>query len=215
MPARQQGWRFDSAGFDLFSFPSNAQLVGFDLRRFAQAQARRGRQRGWVGVTSQHEQFGALAAALTAEDLGLPGTRPEAVLAAQHKLHARAVLQQVAPEANLRWCELPAAYGDPDPRRAAVPQLRQAGEGGVLGAGAAGARPGRPAGPHAIRLARAVGHPPPGRTLRAGDARAPARRRHGAPHDAGRARAAAHRAVQPGRLGVRRPGPCAGRGGPR
>ena len=77
--ARQShAWRFDEAGFDLFSFPSNARLVGFDLRRFAAAQARRGRRRGWVGVASQHEQFGALAAALTAEALGLPGTRPEA-----------------------------------------------------------------------------------------------------------------------------------------
>ena len=36
--ARQAGqFRFDTAGFDLFSFPSNARLVGFDLRRFATA----------------------------------------------------------------------------------------------------------------------------------------------------------------------------------
>lgn len=109
-------WRFDSAGFDLFSFPSNARLVGFDLRRFAAAQARRGRRRGWVGVSSQHEQFGALAAALTAEALGLPGTRPEAVLAAQHKLYARQVLDRVAPEANLRHAPLDAEYGDDIPQ---------------------------------------------------------------------------------------------------
>ena len=108
-------WQFDQAGFDLFSFPSNARLIGFDLRRFAQAQARRGRQRGWVGVASQNEQFGALAAALTAEALGLPGTRPEAVIAAQHKLHARQVLQQVAPEASLPCAPLQAEYGDPIP----------------------------------------------------------------------------------------------------
>ena len=114
--ARQAaGWRFDEAGFDLFSFPSNARLVGFDLQRFAAAQARRGRQRGWVGVVSQHEQFGALAAALVAESLGLPGTRPEAIIAAQHKLHARRVLERVAPEANLRVQPLPAAYGDDIP----------------------------------------------------------------------------------------------------
>lgn len=108
-------WQFDEAGFDLFSFPSNARLIGFDLRRFAQAQARRGRRRGWVGVSSQNEQFGALAAALTAEALGLPGTRPEAVIAAQHKLHARQVLQQVAPEASLPCAPLQAEYGDPIP----------------------------------------------------------------------------------------------------
>ncbi|MCC7100820.1 MAG: ATP-grasp domain-containing protein [Rubrivivax sp.] len=115
------GWRFDEAGFDLFSFPSNARLLTFDLRRFAQAQARRGRVRGWVGVSSQHEQFGALAAALVAEALGLPGTRPEAILAAQHKLHARRVLQQVAPEANLRFAPLDLAYGDDVPEGLPLP----------------------------------------------------------------------------------------------
>jgi len=102
---------FDSAGFDLFSFPSNARLVGFDLQRFARAQARRGRLRGWVGVVSHHEQFGALAAALVAEQLGLPGTAPEAILAAQHKLHARRVMRQVVPEASVDFAELEADYG--------------------------------------------------------------------------------------------------------
>ena len=92
--------RFDSAGFDLFSFPSNAALIGFDLERMAERQARRARRRGWQGVMSHHEQFGALAAALVAERAGLPGTSPQSILAAQHKLHARRVLQQVAPEAN-------------------------------------------------------------------------------------------------------------------
>ena len=108
---------FDSAGFDLFSFPSNARLVGFDLQRFARAQAQRGRQRGWVGVVSHHEQFGALAAALVAEQLGLPGTAPEAVLAAQHKLHARRVMRQVVPEASVDFAELDADYGAEVPQR--------------------------------------------------------------------------------------------------
>jgi hypothetical protein len=122
--ARQSAqFRFDSAGFDLFSFPSNARLVGFDLRRFADQQARRGCRRGWAGVSSQNEQFGALAAALTAESLGLAGTRPEAVLAAQHKLYAREVLQRVAPEANLRFAPLDAAYGDPIPPGQSYPSF--------------------------------------------------------------------------------------------
>jgi hypothetical protein len=107
--------RFDRAGFDLFTFPSNARLIGFDLERFADAQARRGARRGWSGVLSNHEQFGALAAALVAERLGLPGNPPEAVLACQHKLHARRVLQQVAPEANVPFAALEAAYGDDMP----------------------------------------------------------------------------------------------------
>lgn len=109
--AQRPRYACDRAGFDLFSFPSNARLVGFDLERFAERQAARGRRRGWAGVVSHHEQFGALAAALVAERLGLPGNPPEAVLAAQHKLHARSVLQQVAPEANLGAALLPAEYG--------------------------------------------------------------------------------------------------------
>ena len=103
--------RYDEAGFDLFSFPSNARLVGFDLERFAQRQARRGAARGWSGVVSHHEQFGALAAALVAERLGLPGTPVNAVLACQHKLHARRVMQEVVPQANLRFADLDAEYG--------------------------------------------------------------------------------------------------------
>ena len=106
---------YDHAGFDLFSFPSNAHLIHFDMLRFARRQAQRGRRRHWAGVISHHEQFGALAAALVAEELGLPGTSPESILAAQHKLHARQVLQQVAPEANLGFEPLQAVYGGPVP----------------------------------------------------------------------------------------------------
>ena len=106
---------FDHAGFDLFAFPSNAHLVHFDLHRFARRLAARGRKLGWAGVVSHHEQFGALAAALVAEELGLPGATPESVLAIQHKLHARAVLQQVAPQANLASRRLHAAYGEDVP----------------------------------------------------------------------------------------------------
>ncbi len=112
---------YDRAGFDLFSFPSNARLINFDLGAFAAKQARRARQRGWTGVVSHHEQFGALAAALVAEQAGLPGTTPEAVIACQHKLHARRVLQQVCPEANVRFSELDAHYGGPIPKGLAYP----------------------------------------------------------------------------------------------
>jgi hypothetical protein len=86
-------------------------------------------------VTSNHEQFGALAAALLAERMGWPGTPVNAVLACQHKLHARRVLQQVAPEANTGFATLPARYGEPIPEGSTT-RLRQAGEGGVFGAGA-------------------------------------------------------------------------------
>ena len=81
-------FQFDEAGFDLFAFPSNARLVGFDLQRFATRQARRAKARGWAGVVSHNEQFGALAAALVAEQAGLPGTPVVAVLACPPKLYA-------------------------------------------------------------------------------------------------------------------------------
>ena len=106
-----QQFSWDEDGFDLFSFPSNARLVGFDLDRFADRQAQRARQRGWAGVVSHHEQFGALAAALVAERLGLPGTPVTAVLACQHKLYARQVLERVCPEANIGFADLNAEYG--------------------------------------------------------------------------------------------------------
>ena len=115
-------YQFERYGFDLFAFPSNARLVGFDLERFADRQARRGRRHGWAGVVSHHEQFGTLAAALVAERLGLPGTPVSAVLACQHKLHARAVLDRVAPEANLAWAPLEAEYGGPVPGGLAYPR---------------------------------------------------------------------------------------------
>lgn len=110
-----QLWRCDGAGFDLFSFPSNARIIGFDLRRFARAQAERGRACKWRGVVSHHEQYGALAAALVAEELKLPGAAPESIVAAQHKLHARHVLQCVAPEANVGFSGLDARYGEDIP----------------------------------------------------------------------------------------------------
>jgi len=109
-------FEFDQAGFDLFSFPSNARLVGFDLEKFSARQARRGEARAWAGVISHHEQFGALAAAMVAEKLGLPGTSVQAILACQHKLHARQVMQEVCPEANLPFQALDAAYGSEVPR---------------------------------------------------------------------------------------------------
>lgn len=113
--ARAGALRFDQAGFDLFRFPSNLGLPLYDHERFATAQAARGRRARWRAVLSQQEHFGALAASLVAEKLGLPGTPPESILAAQHKLHARRVLQQVAPEASLRFSALDAEYGDDIP----------------------------------------------------------------------------------------------------
>jgi hypothetical protein len=99
-------WPQISAGFDLFAFPSQLRLAWFDIERFAALQAMRARAQGCRAVVSHHEQFGALTAALVAERLGWPGTPVRAVLACQHKLYARQMLQRVCPQSNVpaqRW----------------------------------------------------------------------------------------------------------------
>ena len=121
--AHTQGLDFDEDGFDLFSFPSNARLAWFDMARFVDGLARRAKRKGWTGVTSNQEQFGALAAALLAERMGWPGTPVKAILACQHKVYARQVLQQVAPEANLRFQLLDAEYGAPVPQGLTYPVI--------------------------------------------------------------------------------------------
>jgi hypothetical protein len=103
-------WPQSHAGFDLFSFPSNARLAWFDMDRFCDLLALRSRVLGITGVTSNHEQFGALCAALLAEKMRWPGTPVDAVLACQHKLYAREVLERVAPEANVPFQRLDAVY---------------------------------------------------------------------------------------------------------
>ncbi|MBS7807454.1 ATP-grasp domain-containing protein [Variovorax sp. PCZ-1] len=110
-----QGHAFDVRGFDLFSFPSNANLPFFRMERFVNKLASQAKREGWQAVSSQHEQFGALAAALLAEKMGWPGTSSKAVAACQHKLYARQVLEQVAPEANVKFTRLPCAYGEDVP----------------------------------------------------------------------------------------------------
>ena len=113
--ARSTGSVLDSAGFDLFTFPSNARLAWFDMERFAARLAVQARRKGWQAVVSNHEQFGALTAALLAERMGWPGSPVKAIMACQHKLYARQVLQQVAPEANIGFQLLDAEYGRRQP----------------------------------------------------------------------------------------------------
>jgi biotin carboxylase len=72
-------------------------------------------------VVSHNEQFGALAAALVAERLGRPGTPVEAVLACQHKLHARRVMAAACPEANVGFAALDAQYGGAIPEGLSFP----------------------------------------------------------------------------------------------
>jgi biotin carboxylase len=114
-PPGNASYHFSTAGFDLFSFPSNANLAWFDIERFVARLARQAKARGWTAVVSNHEQFGALAAAMLAERMGWPGTSVKAVLACQHKLYARQVLARVCPQANVEFAVLDTQYGAPVP----------------------------------------------------------------------------------------------------
>ena len=94
---RSGRYRFHEHGFDLFSFPSNAQLMWFNVWKFVDSLV--ARYRGRIdAVYSSNEQFGALAAALVARRLGLPGADPEVLLCSQHKYEARLRLREFAPD---------------------------------------------------------------------------------------------------------------------
>ena len=118
------GCRIDHAGFDVHRFPSNVRLPFFDLDRWVARLARQAHRRGWTAVTSTHEQFGSLAAALLAERMGWPGTPVKAILACQHKLYAREVLEAIDPASNLRYAPLEASYGDDIPHGDLAPEKR-------------------------------------------------------------------------------------------
>lgn len=108
-------YRFHHEGFDLFTFPSNARLLVFDMPAWVDSLARRHGDKDLVAVLSHNEQFGALAAAMLARRLGLPGPSPESIVRCQHKLMCRQLLDQVAPEANLRYRLLECEYGEMPP----------------------------------------------------------------------------------------------------
>jgi hypothetical protein len=78
--------------------------VHWDLDVSAHVDERARAWRGRVdGVFSSSDYPGAVAAAAIAGALGLPGARPESVLAAAHKHHARVVQGAVAPDAVPRF----------------------------------------------------------------------------------------------------------------
>ena len=103
-------WPQTSSGFDLFSFPSNTRLIWFDIERYCSLVALHSKLSGAQAVISNHEQFGALCAAIIAEKMHWPGTPVKAILACQHKLYARQILQKVAPEANVKFKRLSSGY---------------------------------------------------------------------------------------------------------
>ncbi len=103
-------YRFFYEGFDLFSFPSNARLLTFDIFKFVDRLAKKYRHANLSGIVSSNEQFGALAGALLAKKMGLPGPDPKALIAAQHKYVARRILEQAVPAANVAFHAFPYTF---------------------------------------------------------------------------------------------------------
>lgn len=105
-PGYQARYRFYYEGFDLFSFPQNARLMTFNVWRYVDKLVKK--YRGRIdGVISNNEQFGALIAAVVARRLGLPGTDPAVIIAAQHKYYARCLQQKLVPDATPRFSVFP------------------------------------------------------------------------------------------------------------
>ncbi|MEQ1515994.1 MAG: ATP-grasp domain-containing protein [Usitatibacteraceae bacterium] len=107
-------YHFFYEGFDLFSFPSNARLLTFNIFKFVDKLARKYRSAHLAGIISSNEQFGALVGALLAKKMGLPGPDPKALIAAQHKYVARRILAQHLPEANVAYHAFPYTFSSPD-----------------------------------------------------------------------------------------------------
>jgi hypothetical protein len=106
LPQYASRYQFYFEGFDLFTFPENARLLTFDVRRYIDRLVKK--YRGRIdAVVSNNEHFGALIAAVVAQRLGLPGTDPAVIIAAEHKYYARCMQQKLVPEATPRYAVFP------------------------------------------------------------------------------------------------------------
>lgn len=110
---------FTTAGFNLFSFPSNSRLMGFSILKFTNKLSRK--LPPIDAVISHEDQFGCLSAALLAKKLSLPGPSPEAIFRIQHKALFREVLEKVCPEENVKSFPIDMSYGSDPPKNLPFP----------------------------------------------------------------------------------------------
>lgn len=106
-------------GFESFGFPHVFRLLGFDARRYLKRLA--AIYRGRIdAVWSNDDQFAALLGSRLAQELGLPGTDPRAIVTAQHKLLMRRALAAALPGQHVAAKALPWPLADPRCRDAAA-----------------------------------------------------------------------------------------------
>lgn len=108
-------YQFFFEGFDLFHFPDNAKLIGFGAVRYIAKLEQKYRAIGLDGIVSNHEQFGALIAAVLAQRLGLPGNDPLAIIACQHKFYSRVVQKRIVPDAVPSFSYIPYPFDSQKP----------------------------------------------------------------------------------------------------
>lgn len=87
--------------FDVIPFQAGESEMGsFQANLFIDRTVAQFRSTPVDGVTSSGDYPGALVSAFVAEELGLPGPRPSAVLACSHKYYGRLAQTAVAPDAT-------------------------------------------------------------------------------------------------------------------
>ena len=114
-------YQFYFEGFDLVRFPENINLLFFKILPFIKKLERKYQKLGLDGIVSNHEQFGALIAALLAQRLGLPGNDPLAIIACQHKYYSRLVQEKIVPEAVPKFSYIPYPLDSTKPLDIAFP----------------------------------------------------------------------------------------------
>jgi ATP-grasp domain len=103
---RQGRYRVHTAGFNLFRFPSNVQLFTYDVHSFVKRIVARYQSQPLAGIITSDEQFGPVAMALCAAQLGLAAPSLDAVTLAQHKYWSRVVTRDALPEVTPAFATL-------------------------------------------------------------------------------------------------------------
>ncbi|MGE5097187.1 MAG: ATP-grasp domain-containing protein [Betaproteobacteria bacterium] len=92
--ARRGGFTVRTYGTDVSEDPAS-----FDAPSFIEAAAATIRAEGCEGVMASDDYPGSIVAAALAQELGMPGPSPEAVLLCQHKYYSRLAQRECVPEA--------------------------------------------------------------------------------------------------------------------